>query len=61
MYLVDGETLYVVGMGDIQILLHNGTVWLLWKVLHIPDLKRNLISIGQLDDEGHAILFVGGM
>ena len=60
-YLVDGETLYVVGMGDIQILLHNGTVWLLWKVLHIPDLKRNLISIGQLDDEGHAILFVGGM
>ena len=21
---------------------------------------RNLISVGQLDDEGHAILFVGG-
>ena len=32
---------------------------LLEKVRHIPDLRRNPISIGQLDD-GHAILFVGG-
>ena len=30
------------------------------KVRHIPDLRRNLISVGQFDDEGHAILFVGG-
>ena len=30
------------------------------KVRHIPDLRRNLISVGQLDDEGHTILFVGG-
>ena len=41
-------------------LLPNGSVWLLEKVQHILDLRRNLISIGQLDDEGHAILFVGG-
>ena len=27
---------------------------------HIPNLKRNLISVGQLDDEGHATLFAGG-
>ena len=38
----------------------NGSIWLLEKVRHIPDLRRNLISVGQLDDEGHAILFVGG-
>ena len=38
----------------------NRFVWLLEKVRHIPDLRRNLISVGQLDDEGHAILFVGG-
>ena len=38
----------------------NGSVWLLEKVRHIPDLRRNLISVEQLDDEGHAILFVGG-
>ena len=41
-------------------MLPNGSVWLLEKVRHIPDLRRNLISVGQLDDESHAILFVGG-
>ena len=30
------------------------------KVRHNPELRRNLISIGQLDDERHAILFVNG-
>ncbi|RVW72813.1 Retrovirus-related Pol polyprotein from transposon TNT 1-94 [Vitis vinifera] len=59
MYLVDGSALDVVGLGDIWISLPNGFVWLLEKVQHIPDLRRNLISVGQLDDKGHAILFVG--
>ena len=59
-YLADGIALNVVGMGDVWILLPNGFVWLLEKVQHIPDLRRNLISVGQLDNEGHAILFVTG-
>ncbi|KAL6340105.1 hypothetical protein AAG906_038940 [Vitis piasezkii] len=59
-YLADGLALDVVGLGDVRISLPNGSVWLLEKVRHIPDLRRNLISVGQLDDEGHAILFVGG-
>ena len=59
-YLVDGLALDVVGLGDVRISLPNWSVWLLEKVRHIPDLMRNLISVGQLDDEGHAILFVGG-
>ena len=58
-YLADGSALDVVGIGDVRILLSNGSVWLLEKVRHIPDLRRNLISVVQLDDEGHAILFVG--
>ena len=41
-------------------MLPNGSIWLLEKVRHISELRRNLISIGQLDDEGHAILFVSG-
>ena len=40
-------------------MLPNEFVWLLEKVRHIPDLRKNLISVGQLDDERHAILFVG--
>uniref|UniRef100_A0A2N9EUG1 Retrovirus-related Pol polyprotein from transposon TNT 1-94 n=1 Tax=Fagus sylvatica TaxID=28930 RepID=A0A2N9EUG1_FAGSY len=59
-YLADDEALDVVGMGDVRITLPNGSVWLLQKVRHVPELKRNLISVGQLDTEGHAILFVGG-
>ena len=58
--MVDGIALDVVSMGDVWILLPNGSVWLLEKVQHIPNLRRNLISVGQLDDEGHEILFVGG-
>ena len=46
MYLADGTALDVVGMGDVQILLPNGSVWLLEKVRHVPDLRRNLISVG---------------
>ena len=60
MYLADGSALDVVGIGDVRILLPNGSVWLLEKVRHIPDLRRNLISVRQLNDKGHAILFVGG-
>ena len=60
MYLADGLALDVVGMGDVWILLPDGSVWLLEKVRHIPDLRRNLIFVGQLDDEEHAILFIGG-
>uniref|UniRef100_A0A2N9EY29 CCHC-type domain-containing protein n=1 Tax=Fagus sylvatica TaxID=28930 RepID=A0A2N9EY29_FAGSY len=59
-YLADDKALDVVGMGDVRITLPNGSIWLLQKVRHVPELKRNLISIGQLDIEGHAILFVGG-
>ena len=59
-YLADGSALDVVSMRDVRILLPNGSVWLLEKVQHIPELRRNLISVGQLDDNGHAILFVGG-
>ena len=47
-------------MGDVRIILPNWSIQLLQKVRHILDLRRNLISVGQLDDEGHAILFVDG-
>ena len=47
-------------MRDVCILLPNESVRLLGKVRHIPDLRMNLISVRQLDNEGHAILFVSG-
>ena len=57
--MVDGSALHVVDMGDVWILSPNGSIWLLEKIRHIPDLRKNLIYVGQLDEEGHAILFVG--
>ena len=44
-YLADGAALDVVGMEDVRILLSNGYVWLLEKVRHIADLRRNLIYV----------------
>jgi hypothetical protein len=47
-------------MGDVHIRVHSDSVWKLQKVRHVPDLKKNLISMGQLDDERHSINFHGG-
>jgi hypothetical protein len=59
-YLADGKPLDIMGRGDIDIRSSNGTLWTLRNVRHVPALKRNLISIGQLDDEGHHTTFGGG-
>lgn len=58
-YLADGEALDIVGMGNVRIKLPNGSVWLIQKVRHVPKLMRNLISVGQLDAEGHTVTFGG--
>jgi hypothetical protein len=51
-YLGDDEPCQIVGMGKVQIKKKNGNQWLLKEVRHIPDLRRNLISTGQLESEG---------
>nr|TKR86343.1 hypothetical protein D5086_0000239010 [Populus alba] len=60
-YLADGTPLNIVGIGDVQIKTMNGSIWTLQNVRHVPELKKKLISVGQLDDSGHSILFAGGM
>nr|KYP34487.1 Retrovirus-related Pol polyprotein from transposon TNT 1-94 [Cajanus cajan] len=59
-YLADGKPLNIVGKGDIAIRTSSGSHWTLKNVRHIPALKRNLISVGQLDDEGHETTFGDG-
>lgn len=56
-YLADGEPLDVVGVGDVKLRMTSGSVWKIQKVKHVPKLMRNLISVGQLDDEGHNVTF----
>ncbi|KAH9647652.1 hypothetical protein KPL70_025267 [Citrus sinensis] len=39
----------VIGMGNVSLRLHDGTIWELREVRYVPDLKRNLISLGTTD------------
>jgi len=59
-YLVDGKSLDIIGKSDINIRTSNGSVWTLNNVKHIHALKKNLICIGQLDDERHYTTFGHG-
>ncbi|KAE8707154.1 hypothetical protein F3Y22_tig00110387pilonHSYRG00984 [Hibiscus syriacus] len=56
-HLVDDETLKIFGKGDIRLKLPNQTTWTLKGVRHIPGLKRNLISVGQIDGECYSTTF----
>lgn len=56
-YLADEEALNVVGIGDVDIALPNKNKWTLKKARHIPKLKKNHISVGQLDNCGHSVVF----
>ncbi|KAL8162057.1 hypothetical protein V2J09_013546 [Rumex salicifolius] len=57
-YLGDDQPCKVVGKGTINIKL-NGSAWKLRDVRHIPDLRKNLISVGQLADGGYTTIFHG--
>ena len=45
-YLGNEQSCEIVGKGEVKIKL-NGSVWELKNVRHIPDLTKNLISVGQ--------------
>lgn len=57
MYTANGETVDVVGVGDVCIALLNKNVWTLQQVKHVSNLKKSLVSMGQPDDRGHTIAF----
>ncbi|KAL4585413.1 hypothetical protein LXL04_010033 [Taraxacum kok-saghyz] len=50
--LANDEMLQVTGMGDIDMATSLGTTWSLKNVRVIPELKKKLISVGQLDKQG---------
>ena len=58
-YPGDDEPCNIVRIDDVLVSLSNGSLLNLWNVRHVPKLKRNLISIGQLADEGMKTNFDG--
>ncbi|KAH0652209.1 hypothetical protein KY289_029887 [Solanum tuberosum] len=51
----------VVRIGTVQIKTHDGVIRTLTNVRHIPDLKRNLISLGTLESLGCKYSAEGGV
>lgn len=51
----------VIGIGSIKLQLHGGTVRILTSVRYVPELKRNFISLGILDDGGYRCKVEKGM
>jgi hypothetical protein len=51
----------IVGIGAVRIRMHDGTVNTLKNVRHVPDLKRNLISLDSLDFLGYKYSDGGGV
>ncbi|KAK3033756.1 hypothetical protein RJ639_034198 [Escallonia herrerae] len=51
----------VVGVGSIQIRMHDGIVRTLTDVRHVPELWKNLISLGTLDSNGCSYRAAGGV
>ena len=50
----------MMGKGSVKLLL-NGVNHVVVEVYYIPELRNNLLSIGQLQERGLAILIKGGM
>ncbi|KAH9650291.1 hypothetical protein KPL70_026321 [Citrus sinensis] len=50
----------IVGIGNVNLKLHDGTIRELREVRYVPELKRNLISLGMLDKMGLSIKLESG-
>ncbi|RDX89733.1 hypothetical protein CR513_28502, partial [Mucuna pruriens] len=51
-FMGNNHALEIAGVGTVKIKMYDGTVRTIQGVRHVKDLKKNLLSIGQLDDLG---------
>ena len=58
--LPNGKRVKVAGIGEVTMKLHNGRVRKLAQVRYVPELNRNLISLGKLVDLGHTVIMKNG-
>jgi len=57
----DCSTVNAMGKGDIEIRTKNGFVEIISDVLYVPDLKSNLMRVGQLQEKGYVIIIQNGV
>ena len=53
MFMGNNVTCQTVGLGNIKIKMYDNTVRTLTSVRHVPELKKNLISLGVLDSDAY--------
>ncbi|GJU51145.1 hypothetical protein Tco_1220700 [Tanacetum coccineum] len=51
-YTCNDHELKIIGIGSVMVKMHDGTVRTIRDVRHVEGLKKNLLSLGQLDDLG---------
>ena len=61
MRMEDNNPCEIVGIGSVQIKMHDGMIRTLKDVRHIPGMARNLISLSTLDAEGYRHSGSGGV
>ena len=61
LFLGDNKVCTVAGIGTIKLGLEDEIVRILWEVRYVPNLKRNLISLGAFDVEGCSFKSQGGV
>ena len=54
-------TCSVIGIGTVKIKMFDGDVRVLNNVRHVPNLRKNLIALGVLDDWGYSYSSKGGI
>ena len=60
-YMDNDVSCNVVGIGSIQIKIFDGTNKILTDVRYVPELRKNLISLGVLDTNGYKTFIQGGV
>ncbi|GJT52209.1 retrotransposon protein, putative, ty1-copia subclass [Tanacetum coccineum] len=53
--LGDNRACAIIGIGKVRVQMKDGSSFVLENVRYIPELKRNLISLGTLDREGYTV------
>ena len=54
-------TCKVMGIGTVRIKMYDGVVRILSNVCHVPDLRKNLLSLGIFDSQGYKYIGEGGV
>ncbi|GKV06221.1 hypothetical protein SLEP1_g18127 [Rubroshorea leprosula] len=57
----DNSTIAVKGRGKVTIRAKDNSIQTIANVLYVPDLKSNLLSLGQLQEKGYEILIKDGV